>query len=213
MLLEGIEFGGVSSGPPVVLSNIKSFSICYRDNYLGGTLSTLFRIPALQRLSSLSIGDAVLYSIGDDIEFTLECDPKLIMEAWQELTMYTRPIIQHSCLENIEDLEFGGDQRGVFMGVHTLEIGQGKSGFHSWDDIKGFGPQLKTIRFEILEETEPPRESGEEYEAWGGSLLDDIEEPVAYGFAHGRPFSSVEGVVVSGSEQVNRQQDFVWRCF
>jgi len=146
--------------------------------------------------------------------------PPMIVKGWQDVTGYAKPTIRHVRLEGSGDLKLGAgkDYEVVITWLadaHTLEIGRGFApDFYPdfWDDLKQLGPQLETVRFEIPEETEPFQFDREEYKAWGG-LLDSIEELVTYRFEHGRPFSVVERMVVSESEWVNRQQDFVWRCF
>ena len=223
--LKKMSFEGSPSGPPVRLSNLKSFSIgCCPKN-----LSTLVCIPALQRLSSLYIsctGDDdeedwfTFLATGDGIAFTVESYPSEITEVWEDLTRYARPTIRHIRLHNHPGfINFDEDECGMiipfFMDAHTLEIGHPYvihfyTGF--LEDLKQLGPQLKTIRFELQEETEPFEES-EEYDNWDGRLLDVIEELVTYRFIQGRPFSSVERMVVSESERTGRQLDYVWRCF
>ena len=105
----------------------------------------------------------------------------------------------------------------LFMDAHTLEMDNGFTSIlpNFCDDLKEGGPQLKTIRFNLLEEVEPLHQSGgdQESETLEGTVLDQIEELVVYRFEHGRPFSSVERMIVSESEEVNRQQDSVWRRF
>ena len=225
--LDSIEFKGTSNEHPVTLSNLKSFSVYYSDDYFRKIFSTLFRVPALQRLSSLVISVTddshgtylfTLRAVGDDIAFTVECDPGCTAEAWEDLTGYAGPTIQRVRLENPANLGFGFDESDgvltLLKDAHTLEIGYLCQYFYPalMDGLKQLGTELKTVRFEAPEEAEPLRE-GEGYEPWGGMLLDDIQRLVVYRFLHGRPFSSVERMVVSGSERVNRQQDFVWRCF
>ena len=219
--LEGTRFEGSSNGPPIILSNLKSLTVhCTNDS-----LPTIFRVPALQRLSSLSVfpsGDCdhdyfTCRAIGDDITFTVKDEN--IVGAWRNLTGYARPTIQHVRLDNPDngytDLAEGGATTW-FMDVHTLEIGRGYAqDFYPefWDDLKESGPQLKIIRFEISEATEPHQLWEREYKRWGGKLLDSIQELVTYRFEHGRPFSAVERMVISKCEWVNRQQDIAWRWF
>ncbi|KAF9647975.1 hypothetical protein BDM02DRAFT_3116147 [Thelephora ganbajun] len=212
-----------SSGPPVNLSNIKSFYIDCPSK----TLSTFVRIPAIRRLSSLCISIReegatwwTFCATGDGITFTVKHLLDEIVEAWEDLTGYASPTIRRVRLQSVpRHIHFngrgGGEEILPLMNVHTLEIGDGYvplfySGF--MDDLKELGPQLKTIRFEIPEGTDPFKKS-DRYEGWGGSLLNNIEDLVKYRFEQGRPFSSVERMVVSESEWVNRQQDHVWRCF
>ena len=150
---------------------------------------------------------------------TIQDDLTSIAGAWQDLTRYAKPIIQHVRLGSPGGLGVNPKGDGaitLFADTHTLEIGHGCAsdyypGF--WNDLKEFGPQLKTIRFEIPEETEQYQHPEDEYVAWGGKLLDSIQELVVHRFEHGRPFSAVERMVVNQNERVNRQQDFVWRLF
>ena len=121
----------------------------------------------------------------------------------------------------MEGFYYGGGIAGstvvsLLLDTHTLEIGDGY--FQFWydafsDDLKQLGPQLKTIRFGISDELEPFK-SSDEYGDWGGDELDEIEELVKYRCEQGRPFSTVERMVVNGSERSDRQpEDCVWRCF
>ena len=219
-----IEFESDSEHPPVTLSSLRSFDVCFPSK----ALSTIVRVPAFHRLSSLLISTTEDYrngwfsfrATGHEIILTVKCGLHDIGEAWRDLTGYAGPTIQHIRLENSKDRRLGngkGDRvTTLFMDAHTLEIGRGYvpdfySGF--WDDLKKLGPQFVTIRFEIPERTVPFRWSGKESEFRGGKLLCSIEDLVTYRFKQGRPFSAVERMVVSESEQVNRQQDLVWRYF
>ena len=219
--LEYIKLKGVADSPPVVLPNIKSLSIHDPDDYSQKTISTLFCVPALRRLSSLLISLTAtnsptlwftLRSSGDNIVFTVSCDDR-IAEAWQDFTGYAKPTIQHLRLENPADIDLYGDWSEaikLFVDLHTLEIGNGCAYPYPdiFDDLKELGSQLKTIRFEIPEGTEPVEESG----TWYEELLENIAALVVYRFEHGRPLSSVERMAV-GEKWNNRQQDFVWKCF
>ena len=216
------DFIGTSEGLPVSLFNLKSF----RVDSCPKLVSTIVRIPALQRLSSLRIsmgedGDRfTLYATGDGITLATKSNLREVAEVWHDLTGYARPTVRHVRLHDDEDEgHFGGAGStaiSLLLDAHTLEIGDGY--FPFWydtflDDLKELGPQLKTVRFGIWDELEP-FQSSDEYQDWGGGgLLDDIEELVKYRYEQGRPFSVVERMVVSGSERSNRQQDYVWRCF
>ena len=218
-----IKLEGDPNGPPVDLSNLKSFSIYHSEAYSEGTVSTIFRVPALQRLTSLLVSVTkeqdncdwfTFCATGDNIVFTLKCDLECIPMAWQDLTGYPEPIVQRVRLENPENLYFHGRWVSAsFVDVHTLEIGHGCArpypGF--WRDLEELGPQLKVIYFEIPfpEETEPYQDNDPRIE----TLLQAIEGLVAGRFKHGRPFSSVKRMVVSESEQVDRQQELIWRRF
>jgi len=221
--LKRVDFEGTSRGPPVSFFNLKSFNVEIQTKIL----PTIIRIPALQRLSSIRIsmeddgGGFTLRATGDGITLSTVSALPYIAEVWQDLTGYVHPSIRHIRLyDNWEDAEphQGGDGitvASLLTDVHTLEIG--KNYWASWyngfmADLKDLGPELKTIRFEISDEHEP-FEGRDEYDEWGGELLDQIEELVKHRFEQGRPFSVVERLVVGGSERINRQQDYVWRCF
>jgi len=218
--LKYVDFEGDSKGSPVHLPNLKSLVACYPAE----RLSTIIRVPPFCRLSSLRISSSQdttcsLYATGDGITFSAECFARNFAETWGGLTGYARPTIRHIRLEGGRGVGDCGDYGIMFVSVlsdaHTLEIGNGY--FPFWydrflDDLKHLGPQLKVIRFAISDKLEPFKRS-DEYEACGGFLLDQIEELVKYRFERGRPFSTVERMVVGGSEWANRQQDYVWRCF
>ena len=61
--------------------------------------------------------------------------------------------------------------------------------------------------------TEPFWEPNGGYKEWDGSMLDVIEVLVAYRFEHGRLFSLVERMVISGGERINRWQEILWKSF
>lgn len=222
--LTWIKFEGRSDKPPVTLSSLKSFTVCFPSK----AFSTLVRVPALQRLSSLVVSPTGDYrngwfnfrAAGDQIAFTVVCSLDIIADVWQDLAGYAKPIIRHACLENSQGRRLGSGKGHrmitLFTNVHTLEIGRGYApNFYPefWNDLKRLGPQLKTIRFEIPEETEPFRGSSKGYDICGGKLLDVIEGLVAYRSEHKRPFSAVERMVASENERVNRRQDLVWKYF
>ena len=210
-----------SKGPPVDLLNLKSFTVLSGSH----ALSTIIRVPAFQRLSSLRIsfdseGELILGATGDTIALLVKTSLPDIAEDWHDLTGYTRPAIRHVRLydypESVRDYYDDSDGRAVvplLMDAYTLEVGCDYLYSDFLDDLKQLGPQLKTIRFEVWEEMESFRESGDEYERRGGSLLDQIEDLVKYRFEQGHPFSAVERMVVSESETLNRLQDHVWRRF
>jgi hypothetical protein len=222
--LDVLIFEGDSKGPSVELSNLKSFKVhSYHE-----ILSTIIRVPALQRLSSLRIslsfdGGLVLGATGDTIALSVETILPDAAEVWQGLTGYIRPTIRHVRLYDYPEgdryhyrCDDGREIIPLLMDAYTLEVGRGYLPFlylGFLDDLKQLGPQLKTIRFEVWEEMESFRESGDEYERYGGSLLDQIEDLVKYRFEQGSPFSAVERMVISESERSNRLQDHVWRCF
>ena len=208
-------------GPPVNLPNLNSFKV--RPNHR--IMSAIICAPALQRLSSLRIslvrtGILVLDATGDTITPLVETVPHKSAEVWQDLAGYARPQIRHVQLYDYPEggRYYGGWRYGreiipLLTDAYTLEVGCDYLYSDFLDDLKQLGPQLSTIRFEVWEETEPSRESGDEYESWGGSLLDQIEDLVKYRFEQGRPFSAVERMVVSESERPNKLQDHVWRRF
>ena len=219
--LERINLEGSSGKPPVDLPNLKSFDVEFPPK----GFSTVVRVPALQRLSSLYITCMedrryTFRATGEEITFSVKCDLLGMTEAWEDLTQHARPTIRHIRLhDHPEGFEInppnGGTVISLFADAHTLEIGNiYTSCFYNgfMDDLKQLGPQLKTIRFELIQETEPFRESNV-YDDWDGRVLDDIEDLVKDRFEHGRPFSAVERMVVSGSARTNRLQDYVWRCF
>ena len=214
-----VAFEGDSIGPPACLSNLKSLNVGFADS----KLSTIIRVPAFQRLSSLRIGSDdsechTLHATGDWIAFSARCFLGDIAKTWEEFTGYANPIIRHVHLDNSGPADGDGGYSdltfvSVLMDVNTLEIGVGY--LPDWydgflDDLKQLGPQLETIRFAIPEELEPF--AGDD-EFWRDSeLLDVIENLVQYRFYQGRPLSTVERMVTSNRERVNREQDFVWRC-
>ena len=82
-----------------------------------------------------------------------------------------------------------------------------------WAGLKGLGPQLRTIRFEVPERLEPFGGSDDPTWFWAVRVLDRIADLVEHRFKEGRPFSTVERMVVSEDEQVDSLQDRVWRRF
>ena len=219
-----IKLEGGPDGPPVTLSKLKSFSIYYSEVYSEGTISAIFRVPALQRLSSLSAFMTTeednrvwltLCATGEDIMFTLKCDPECIQEAWQDLVEYAEPIIQRVRLEHWEGDDFNSVWSIIwFAGAHTLEICRSlpcpSHGFW-WRHMRQLGPQLKNIRFEMP----LPEETGlfQDNDPRVEMLFQAIEDLVVDSFKQGRPFSSVERMAVGESEQVKRQQGLIWRRF
>ena len=217
-------FEGNTKGPPVDLLHLKSFTLPFYSE----PLSTIIRIPALQRLSSLRISyegaceDLKLVATGDGITLSVVVLDD-IAEVWQSLVGYAQPTIGHvsfcdypqgckDCSGNID----GSTIIPLLADAHTLEVGRDYLKF--WyrdflDDLKQLGSQLKTIRFEVWEEVNPYRWGDYRDEMSGHDLLDKIEELVRHRFEIGRPFSAVERMVVCESERSNRQQGYVWRCF
>ena len=222
--LKYLRVEGNQDGPPVDLLNLKSLTV----NNLPDNFSTIVRIPAFQRLSSslivfTEIADAEfsLFASGEGIALTIHSGLTGIVEMWQQLTGYTRPRIYRVRLENdagdSDNYMSDWEETAITLiaDAHTLEIGDGfmLRWYRNFSrDLKELGPHLRTICFEVPEEAEPLRESGE-YWAWGGELLDAIERLVVGRFELGRQLSSVRRMVVSKNEWTNRQQRFVWRCF
>ena len=136
LLLDCARVEGSSNGPPVDLPNIKSFSVY--SILEAFQFSTIFRVPALRRLSSLLIsiveegGNYFWFAFratGDEIVFTVKCFPGSIEKVWQDLTGYARPSIKHVRLENPKDHPLGNNASiavaTLFADVHTLEIAHG----------------------------------------------------------------------------------------
>lgn len=203
--------------------NLKSFSVDFSVE----VVSTIIRVPAFLRLSSLQISADdgedwfLLHATGEGITLSTRSNLQDIAEVWHDLVGYARPTIRHIRLHadvdvnpNIDDAE--STVASLLLDAHTLEIGAGY--FPDWydgflNDLKQLGPQLKTIRIAIPDHLEPFRTSDSTYEYWGGAMLDKIKELVRYRYEQGRPFSVVERVVVDESERSNRHKDYLWRCF
>jgi len=222
LYLKWIDFEGEAKGPPVHLLSLKSLSIGLPVK----KLSTIIRVPAFQRLSSLQISseDAEMYTIsatGDEIAFTAECFIRDFAETWEDLTGYAKPVIRHVRLyDGAEPVDHCcSDNTTVVLlmvDAHTLEVGFNYlMGWYAsfWEDLKQLGTQLKTIRFEVSGDMEPCPDDGYMDDDWDSDLWDSIEDLVKYRFDNGRPFSAIERLVVSESERENRLQAYVWRCF
>jgi len=220
--LKWIDFEGEAKGSPVHLLNLKSLSIGLPVK----KLSTIIRVPAFQRLSSLQISseDAEMYTIsatGEGIAFTAECFIRDFAETWEDLTGYAKPVIRHVRLyDGLELVDHCcSDNTTVILlmvDAHTLEVGCNYlMGWYTsfWEDLKQLGTQLKTIRFEVSGDMEPCPDDGYMDDEWDSEVWDSIEDLAKYRFDHGRPFSTIERLVVSESERENRLQAYVWRCF
>ena len=164
LLLKYIYFKGDPKGPPVILSNLRSLSVCLSKKIL----STLLRAPALQRLSSLSIfapetegyGQFTFCATGEGIVLTVKEYFVSIKGTWKDFTGYTNPTIRHVILKNPREYKLGifGNRNAVLFlltDAETLEIDRGYTpkfypGF--WKDLRELGPQLRIIRFEDLGE-------------------------------------------------------------
>jgi len=218
-----LKIRGSTKGSPVDLLNLKSLSVISRAK----ALSTVIRVPAFERLSTLRIslenesGDwHTLCSTGDGISLSTKSWALDVMENWQDLTGYARPIIQHVCLydQKREGIHPHGDFcttiTGMMVDAHTVDIGLTYSGCWSgkfWAELRQLGPQLKTIRFEVSEKMEPFGGASGPNSVYVDRVLDNIADLVEYRFREGRPFSTVGRMVVSEDEQVNRLQDNMWR--
>lgn len=224
LYLKWIDFEDDAKGPPVQLVNLKSFSVGLGPPIK--KLSTIILIPAFRRLSSLRISseDAETYTIsatGDEISLTAECSLRDFAETWEDLTGYAKPTIHHvrlydgpemvdHCYRDITTVVL------LMMDARTLEVGYNYLiGWYEsfWEDLKQLGPHLKTIRFEVSGDMEPCPDDGYMHEDWDIDLWENIEDLAKYRFENGRPFSTVERLVVSESERDNRMQAYVWRCF
>ena len=237
-LCVGIREGPQSvKGPPVELFNLKSLNV---DLPRPKVLSNIIRVPAFQRLSSLRIsledelGDwHTLRATGDGISLSAKSWALDIAENWQHLTGYARPTIrQVSAYDRPVDIcpytDFSAPATALMVDAHTLEFGLSYSacwGEKFWAELKELGPQLKTIRFEVSEKVGPfgrlddpdcnwsPGCFGIPKRCWGDRSLNNIADLVEHRFKEGRPFSTVERLVISEDERVNQMQDHVWRCF
>ena len=163
-------FEGNSNGPPVVLSKLKTFSVNVTDRNSRKTISTLLRVPALQRLSSLLISAAtgeeymtdwfIFRATGDEIVFSIWCSLECIVATWQGLTGYPSPTIRRVRLENPGRLDFdikeGGGVITLFEDAHTLEIGKDCVNIYCgfFNDLQTLRSKLKTIYFETPEEAQ-----------------------------------------------------------
>jgi len=217
---------GDLKGPPVDLLNLKSLTL----RFCPESVLEIIRVPTLQHLSSLEISlegieditQVVLTAAVDGFAISVMAGLGYVMGIWEGLTRDAPPTIRHvRYWKYSEARDWESDFNGhalipLLADAHTLEIGHG---YLLWwypgfvDDLKQLGPQLKTIRFEIPEDTEPFKDRGDVYTRHGGELLDRIEELVKYRFEHGRPFSMVERMTVGETGRVSRLQDYVWRCF
>ena len=222
LYLKWIDFEGDAKGSPVHLSSLKSLNIGFPVK----KLSTIIRVPAFQRLSSLLISseDAEMYTIsatGDGIALTAECILQDFAETWEDLTGYAKPVIRHVRLYDGPECvdHCCGENTSVIllmMDAHALEVGYNYlMGWYTsfWEDLKQLGSHLKTIRFEVSGDTEPCSDDGFMEDDWDCEVWDNIEELVKYRFDQGRPFSAIERLMVSESETDNRMQAYVWRYF
>jgi len=215
LVLKGVDLKGNSKGPPVHLLNLKSLTVSSPSR----KLSTVIRIPALQRLSSLQIsskyGAYRLFAEGDDVTLTIKGSNDI--EDWENLTGYAKPVIRHirlydrpipagtAMVENTNNVA-----ASLLANAQILEVGYTylRGSYHGlWDDLKQL-THLKTIRFEVLNDRCLDYCTDLECSRWNA-----IEDLVKYQFRKGRPFSVVERLVTSNSERENRLQAYMWRWF
>ena len=169
--MRSITFEEDPKGPPAILSNLRSLSVCHLSQKI---LSTLLRAPALQRLSSLSIfpsgggrGPFTFCAAGEGIVLTIEQFFVRVEGTWKDLTGYANPTIRHVIFKNPHEYNLNngrfGDRNAVLLlltDAETLEVDRGYApefypGF--WKDLRELGPQLRTIRLEGLGEIKPLR--------------------------------------------------------
>lgn len=216
-----VHFDDASRGPPVDLPNLKSLDIglAYDE------LSTIIHVPAFSRLSSLRLSawpdgcGTTLTATGDNVTFSARCLTGEFLITWEGFTGHARPVIRHICLDDDDLLidrrsDYHAEFASILSSAHTLEIGKGY--FPFWydrfmEDLKQLGPQLRTIRFAILDDSEVGNGEGQDENSL--FLFDRIEELVEYRFEHGRPLSVVERMILGGTERPNRYLDFLWRRF
>ena len=215
---------GSTGGPPVDLLNLKSLSIDSRPK----VLSSVIRVPAFQRLSSLQIsledgiGDLhTLRATGDGISLSAQSWAHDVAEDWEYLTGYARPTIRHVRIYDQQPVDcyprddFSTRILALLEDAHTLDIGLSYSWCWGklWAGLEELGPHLTTIRFEISEAMEPPGRWSDLGPYLVDQILNKIADLVECRFGEGRALSVVERMVVSEDEGVNRLQDRVWRKF
>ena len=218
LVLEEVDLKGDSKGPPVHLLNLKSLTVRPPSE----NLSTVIRVPALQRLSSLQIsseyGEYQLFAEGDGVTLTLM--DSYDFKDWENLTEYAKPVIRHIRFYDGPNRAAHRAQHVVarnpdnvvallMANVQTLEVGYSYlQGWYNdfWDDLKQL-TQLKTIRFEVLKDMCLDDCTHVDCSCWNA-----IEDLVKYRFEQGRPFSAVERLVGSEeSERENRLKAYLWR--
>ena len=220
-----IKIRGVATGPPVDLPNLKSLSTNYS---FPKAVSTIIRVPAFEHFSSLRIsleddlGDFLtLRATGDGISLTVKSWVQDVAEDWQYLTGHARPALHVRIYDQLPVYTF--DYSDISMIVptlmgdaHTLDIGLSYSilwGDRFWRELKRLGPRLKTMRFEVSEKVELFGDSTSFRYVPDDYAFDKITELVEHRFREGWPLSTVERMIVSDDEEVNRLQDCVWRRF
>ena len=125
--LTQIGFKGKPNQDPVALLNLKFFSVYYPLEYFGRNYSTVFHVPALKHLSSFVFSTTkgglldtlALRATGGDILFALKCDLENIPLAWEDLTGYAKPVIQH--VRQVLGREGGGEST-LCSGADAQEI-------------------------------------------------------------------------------------------
>ena len=217
-----VGFRGNVNGPPVDLLKINSLRINFRCK----RLSTIFRVPALRRISALRIslldqnGIHSLHATGDDISLHA-CpwtDPAA-EEVWRDVTGNAQPTIRHISL--FDGSEGGLRVRGYenvlipLMGdAHTLEISREYTQCwvnDIWEHLREFGSQLKIIHFEVsVDSMEPLQGPDTTYDDF---VFKELEGLAKWRFEQGQPFSAIERMVVSEDPEANRQQEEIWRRF
>ena len=130
-------------------------------------LSTIIRVPALQRLSSIRISyeradapeEIRLATTRDGITLSIVAFLYDVAEVWQDLVGYAQPTIRHVCLcdfpesgqAHIDDSD-GSAVVPLLGDARTLEVG--RNYLTLWyrdflEDLKQLGSQLEVIRFEF----------------------------------------------------------------
>ena len=215
-----INIKGETEGPPVDLLNLKSLTV---DCPVEG-LSSVFRVPAFKRLSTLRISmeeefahSRTLRATGDQITLVANSRPSDIQENWESLTGYAQPVIRHVSVydespgSTIPHCTYESMGIGLMASARTVEIGLVYSGSRDdgfWEGLKHLGRGLKTMRFEIPGTLEPCGESSDDRSVW-----DKIAELVETRYKDGRPLSTLERMVVTKDEKANRLQDRAWEAF
>ena len=223
-----VRIVGTTRGPPIELSNLKSLSNNYsRDLRL---VPSIIRVPALERLSSLLItlgGPGAswalqLGAIGDGISLGVTSLVGDAEEDWRNLTEYAQPTLLYVRIygqlpgARFNYCDASDIVQTLMADAHTLDIGLTYPmwwGDRFWRQLGQLGSHLKTMRFQVTEEVEP-------LGGWASAryrpddfVFEKIADLVEYRFRVGRPLSTVERMIVSEDEEVNRVQDRVWRRF
>ena len=159
--LEAMWLHGSMDGPPGILSNLNSLSLC-----CSRTRSTLFCVPVLQRFSSLSIFAPGEYNLTRQFKFRATGDGIILTKKYEfydvavtckDSVIYAIPTVELVRFENSEGVELNDDEgfpvvSTFLIDVHTLKIGHGCGRdfyTHFWNNLKEIGLQLETILFEM----------------------------------------------------------------